>query len=250
MKTSNKILSAFFSVIILCSIVTLTYIRMGTSERKPLEGIGEVKTITYNMPYLKTLDISAGEVQLLPGNPKVEITCAENILEKIEAGFEKGKFYIHSKNNVKDQLAFEVKIFTNDLNEIYLYNEASISNNDRPFKTDSLQIKTFNASQLSMNLEVDFLQLNAFNATMIDLNGSATFLEVEAQNAGRVDAKNLVAKEVNATAGNAGHIDTHAIEKLSVNINNAGRINYLGQPQITKNSISSGGHLDAMNPTE
>ena len=83
MKTSNKILSAFLFLIILCTIITMTYIRMGTSERKPLEPIGSATTKDYNLPYLNTLDISAGEVQLLPGDPKVEITCTEKILSWI-----------------------------------------------------------------------------------------------------------------------------------------------------------------------
>ena len=76
------------------------------------------------------------------------------------------------------------------------------------------------------------------------------FFEVNAYNAGRVEAANLVAKEVDATAGNAGHINIHASEKLSVNINNAGQINYLGHPQIMKNSISKSGSLNSMNPSE
>lgn len=250
MKTSNKILSAFFSLIILCTIITLTYVRMGTSESKPLEPIGSATTKNYNLPYLNTLDISAGYIQLLSGDPKVEITCAENIREKFDAGFDDGKFYIRIKNNVKDQLFFDVKVFTNDLDEIYLYNEASIIRNDEPFKTDSLHIKTFNASQLNMNLEVDFLHLIAYNVSVAKLNGTSNFLSVEAYNAGRVEGKNLIAKEVDASVGNAGQINIHASTKLSVNINNAGRINYLGHPQVIKKSISSGGNLDSINPSE
>lgn len=250
MKTSNKILSTFFSLIILCTIIIMTYVRMGTSERKPLEPIGSSTTKNYNLPYLNTLDISAGDVQILPGDPKVEITCAENIREKLEAGFDNGKFYIHIKNNVKDQLVFDVKVFTNDLNEIYLYNEASVILNNEPFKTDSLSIEIFNASRLQMNVAVEFLQLKAANQSIVNLNGSANFLEVAAQNAGRIEAENLIAKEVDAYAGNAGYMNIHASEKLFVNISSAGQINYLGQPQIIKNSISSAGQLNSMNPSE
>ena len=85
MKTSNKILITFFSLIILCSIIIMIYIRMGTSEREPLEPIGQVSTKNYNLPYLNILEISVGDVQILSGDPKIEITCAENIRERIES---------------------------------------------------------------------------------------------------------------------------------------------------------------------
>ena len=94
---------------------------------------------------------------------------------ELKVGFDEGKFYIHTKNNVKDQLVFDVKVFANDLDEIYLYNEASIVKNDEPFKTDSLRIKTFNASKLRMLLEVGLLQLKATNQSDVNLNGVANF---------------------------------------------------------------------------
>lgn len=122
--------------------------------------------------------------------------------------------------------------------------------NNEPFKTDSLSIEIFNTSRLQMNVAVDFLQLKAANQSIVNLNGSASFIEVTAQNAGRIEAENLIAKEVDAYAGNASYMNIHASEKLSVNISSAGRINYLGQPQITKNSISSAGQLNSINPSE
>jgi len=175
MKTSNKILSAFFALVILCSIILLIYIRMGTSERKALEPIGSESTKNYNLPYLDVLEVSVGDIQILPGDPKIEITCADNIQKKIKTGFEEGKFYIHTIDNVKEKLVFDVKVFTNELDKIYLYDEASIVNNDGIFKTDSLQIKTFNASKVKMNLEVDYLRLFASNATLMNLKGTTNY---------------------------------------------------------------------------
>lgn len=223
---------------------------MGTSERKTLEPIGSETTKDYNLPYLEVLEISVGDIQILPGDPKIEITCAENIREKIKTGFEEGKFYIHTKDNIKDKLTFDVKVFTNELDEIYLYDQASLVNNDATLKTDSLQIKTFNASKVNMNLEVDYLRAVASNATVMNLKGKANYLDANAKNAGRIEAKGLEAKEVNVYASNAGALFIHAIEKLSASINNGARVNYLGQPQIMRNSVSSGGSLNSISEAD
>jgi hypothetical protein len=250
MKTSNKILIGAYLVIFLSTIITMAFVRSGLSEKVPLDPIGLATTKDYNLPYLNTLDVSVGQVQILPGDPKVEITCAKNIREKLEVGFDKGKFYIHTKNNVKDQLVFDVIVYTHDLNQIYLYNEASIIKNGTPFHTDSLRIETFNKSKIQMNLEVDLLQVKATNESKVNLKGNTNFLKIETYNAGRIESEKLVAKEVEAYARNAGFINIHASEKLSVNISSAGQINYLGHPQIIKNSISSAGSLKSMNPIE
>lgn len=251
MKTSNKILTGTYLVILLITITTMAFVRNGTTEREPLKSIGESTTESVNFKYLRALDIAVGNVTLIQqeGPSHIEIKCAENIRQHLVQEFEDNEFYLGIDGDGDDDLGIEVIVYIDDIQSITISGRANLTSN-ATFKTDSLLIKTYSASALEMDVESDFLKVNASNASRVNLSGTTNFLKVNAQNAGRVEAKNLIAKEVDAYAGNAGHMNIHASEKLSVDINNAGRINYLGHPQILKNSVNSGGSLNSINPTE
>lgn len=253
MKTSNKILTGTYLIILLITIVAMAFVKNGTTERIPLEPIGEKTTRNVNFEYknLRAIDIAVGNVTLIQqeGPAHLEINCTENIRQHLVQEFEDNEFYLGMDQDENDNLDIDVIVYVQDIESITLSGRATLKNNGS-FKSDSLSIKTYSASKLEMDVAIDFLQLKTVNASKVNLKGSATLFEVNAYNAGRIEAESLVAKEVIANAGNAGVINIHASEKLSATINNNGRVYYLGQPQILKNSVNSNGRLKSINPVQ
>ena len=251
MKTSNKIITGFFLLILMITISTMAFVRNGTYEKESIKPIGEKTSKNVNFKYLRALDVTVGKVTLIQqeGPSHLEVKCAENIRQPLVQKFDDNEFYLGVEEGENDDLDLDVIVYVQNIESIIISGRAVLKGNGT-FKTDSLYIKTYGAASLEMDIAADFLTLIAANGSKLNLNGTANFLRMEAHNGGRIDAENLVAKEVDAYAGNAGHINIHASEKLSVSINNAGRINYLGYPQLIKNSINSAGTLNSINPSE
>ncbi len=251
MKTSNKIITGFFLVVLMITISTMAFVRNGTYEKELIKSIGEKTNKKINFKYLRALDISVGKITLIQqeGPSHIEIKCAENIRQYLVQEVEDNEFFLGVDEGENVDLDLDVIVYVQNIESIIISGRAALKGNGT-FKTDSLRIKTYGTASLQMDIAADFLKLIAANASKLNLNGTANFLRMEAHHGGRIEAENLVAKEVDAYAGNAGHINIHASEKLSVNINNAGRINYLGYPQLIKNSINSAGTLNSINPSK
>ena len=240
MKTSNKILVITLLALFAFALSIMGYLRANTIEVTPIKPIGDIKTINYDIPFLNTFEAGVGKIYLAKGKPKVEVSCAENIHELLNAGFENGKFYIYKKENVHNDLDVVVHVFTDDLEKIRLSIRAELTT-EETFAVDELSIETQNRSALDLDFEGEKLRLDAYNNSKIYVNGTVSSLDVSSANSARVRAKNLKANEVKAFSGNAAKIDIQPIDKLRATAANSSSIRYWGQPkELDREAINSG----------
>lgn len=243
MKTSNKILVAFYLAILAVALSAMTYVRVNTSEAELLAPIGDVKTENINVPYLDFLEASEGKITLLQGEPKIEIICAKNILSHLERGFENGKYYIHKKRSSKDLLEFEVRVYANDLKKVVLYGNTHL-NGEGTLQFDTLDIEAYNGSMVDLNLNIDFIHVRCTNSTKVELKGNANEFASVAHNAAFLDAEKLITKNADISVGNNSHTNIHAVEKLAVSLNNSGQIDYWGNPQVIEQNVEKSAKLN------
>lgn len=249
MKTSNKILTGFFLALFLIAVSTMAFVRANTTAQDPIEAMGERTTRTENISFkkLKMLDISVGNVTLVQGEPKIEITCAENIHEFLRKSYDhsNGLYQIGLKSGNFNRLNVEIKISANDLKSITLSHSTNLfAEREMSFKEIDLFIH--NSSQLELPISAEVINLKSTDGTRINLKGKVNKLNATVNNSGRVEALDLVSKNTIADVSDGGRLTITTEEELSVTLSNAGVLEYLGNPEIKRQRISDGGRLNKL----
>ena len=243
MKTSNKILTGLFLAIFIAGIAIMSYMKANTFEVTPIKPVGEVRTENINIPYLKNLDAAVGTIYLANGDPKIEVSCTENIHQLLEKGYEDGTFFIRKKEGVMNRMKVVIHVFSNDLERINLQDRAELFTEEEDYQTNKLSIEANDRSKSEISLNVDELTLKASNSGKIGIKGTTNILNASSSNSGRIYGKYLKANEVDAFASNSARIETQAIKKLAANVSQAAKIRYYGAPENLESNISQAGEL-------
>lgn len=231
MKTSNKILVSTYLAIILIMIVTMAFVRRGTSAEDPIEAIGDITSVNVNFKQLRALDIAVGQVTLIQknGSPQIEIKCAENIREHLVQEFEDNEFYLGMDRGKNGDLGIKVIVYIEDIETISLSENARLICPDT-FRTETITLKTNQSGSIQMPIQAN--QINAFTlgGSRIELDGSAKNLNAVVNNSGRIEAIDLNTDTVVANIGDAGKMEIAVNSSLTANLSSAGKLYYKGDP--------------------
>lgn len=231
MKTSNKILVGTYLVIFLTTIITMAFVKNGTSEVEPLQSIGERTNKTVNFKYLRAIDIAVGNVTLIQqeGPAHIEINCAENIRQHLVQEFEDDEFYLGMDQGENDNLDIEVIVYVPNIEAITISGNARLVNSVN-FKTNEIKLTTTGRGSIRMSIEAELINTFTYGASAINLKGTAQHLNAVVNNAGKVEALDLVTDAVVANVGNAGRMEISVISSLTANLSSAGKLSYKGEP--------------------
>ncbi len=245
MKTSNKILTGAYLVIFLITIITMAFVRNGTSEKEPLKSIGEKTTKNVNFKYLRALDIAVGKVTLIQqeGPAHLEINCAENVRQHLVQKFEDNEFYLGMEPGENGDLDIEVIAYVPNIEAITISENARLVSSVN-FKTNEINLTTKQSGSIQMSIEADLINTFTFGGSNIYLKGTAQNLNAVINNAGRVDALDLETDAVVANVGDAGKMNITVISSLTANLSNAGKLSYKGEPtNLQKNGVIDSAEL-------
>ncbi|MFK8007899.1 MAG: DUF2807 domain-containing protein [Saprospiraceae bacterium] len=245
MKTSNKILTGTYLVILLITIITMAFVRNGTTEREPLKSVGENTTKNVNFKYLRALDIAVGKITLIQqkGPTRLEINCAENIRQHLVEEFEDNEFYLGMDQGENGDLDIEVIVYTETIEAITISGNARLENNST-FKTNEINLTTKQSGSIQMSIEAGLVNTFTFGESKIQLKGTAQNLNAVINNTGNVSALDLETDAVVANVGDAGKMEITVVSSLIANLSNAGKLRYKGDPTtLQKNGVIDSAEL-------
>ena len=245
MKTSNKILTGTYLLILLITIVTMAFVKNGTSVKEPLKSIGEKTIQKTPLENLRALDIAVGKVTLVQqeGPAQLVIKCAENVHQHLIQEFEDNELYLGMEVGENGDLDIEILVYAPDIESITISENARLVSSIL-FKTNEINLTTRQSGSIRMSIEAELINTFTFGGSNIHLQGTAQNLNAVVNNAGRVDALDLETDAVVANVGDAGKMKTTVISSLTANLSNAGKLSYKGEPtNLQKSGVTDAAEL-------
>lgn len=187
----------------------------GTLTR--VTGSGKVVVESRNVSGFNGLVVNgAGKVNLeRTGTEALTVTTDDNLMQYIVTEVRGGRLFIEFKPGVVADKPTELvfKLTVKDLNSIEVNGAVAVEGNH------------LEASQLSVNV-------NGAGATK--LAGKIDQLNVSLSGAGAHNSENVDCKRATVTNNGAGGAIVRVSESLNATINGIGYIEYVGNPQVTK----------------
>lgn len=216
MKTyaSKFIISGF----LLVAILTACGVNLGSGNLTPVSGSGNVVTETRNVSGFDGVTITgAGNVLIdQSGTESLTLTTDDNLLQYIKTEVRGGKLVIEFTRGVVfgkvQELTF--KVGAKNLNSLQVDGATNVEGKN--IATENLSVK-----------------LNGAGA--ITLSGKATAQDVALDGVGAYNGAELASQRAKVAQNGAGSAVVRVSDKLDAIISGLGSIEYIGNPQVTKN---------------
>jgi hypothetical protein len=164
----------------------------------------------------------AGKINIdRTGTESLSITTDDNLLQYIDTQVRGGKLVITFKSKIfvdrYSDLTFNLTV--KDLNSLQMTGAASID---------------------AKNLQGDHMTVNLDGAGATSLAGEIDQLTVSLNGAGTFNSENLQAKRATVTNDGMGTAIVRVSDSLNATLSGIGTIEYIGNPQVTKNISGPG----------
>ncbi len=189
-----------------------------------IRGSGIVKDENRPVDSFDNIDISGMyDVRISVGNENsLRIYGDDNLLPLIKTEVEGNTLHVWSKKNISPRKKIKIEIVTESLETISSSGASRIKLND--FKGEELNIEGSGAGSFHLSGETEYLR--------IELSGAVN-----------LNADNLIADKVDVEISGASDADVYAKDELRAEISGVGNIEYSGNPQSVKKSISGLGSI-------
>ncbi len=216
MKTyvSKFIISGF----LLAAALTACGVNLGSGNLTPVNGSGNIVTETRSVSGFNGVTITgAGNVLIdQSGTESLTLTTDDNLLQYIKTEVRDGKLVIGFTQGVLfgkvQELTF--KVGAKNLNSLQVDGAANVEGKN--ITTENLSVK-----------------LNGAGA--ITLSGKATAQNVALDGVGTYNGAELASQRAKVTQNGAGSAVVRVSDSLEAIISGLGSIEYIGNPQVTKN---------------
>ncbi len=250
MKTSNKLLTAALSFIVLLGLVAMITTRASLVPRgigdgdELITGSGEVQKKRLEVAsFSKLLAMDGLAFTIVAGEEFVEIEAEENLLDYFETVVEGDRLQMNIKEgyslNPSPEKKIKVTVGYENLHNIRANANASVVSQDTLF-TESLSLNATSGSRINIQAITKNLDLTANSAGQIILAGSTSFIKGSANSGGAIKAEEVtsITGEVNSNSG--GQINVFVRDYLEASANSGGSIRYKGDPKVDQRSNSGG----------
>ncbi|MCX6150104.1 MAG: DUF2807 domain-containing protein [Ignavibacteriales bacterium] len=155
--------------------------------------------------------------------PGLKIIGDDNILPLIKTNIENGTLHIWNKKNISPRKKIRFEITTDNISSLNSSGANRI---------------------IVQNINNDELEVEVSGAGTTKLEGKTEYLNINLSGAANIKADKLKAKKVTVEISGASSADVYASEELRAEISGVGNINYYGNPQDVKKSISGLGSIN------
>jgi hypothetical protein len=124
-----------------------------------------------------------------------------------------------------------------------------------PFKKIKIMVNVDNLESIETNgssdIHINNIRANDFAAEIngsgnVVLQGNVKKLATKIHGSGKIDAKNLIAEKAKVSIFGSGHIIANATQKIGINIQGSGTVEYYGTPREIEQSFGGSGKIKAM----
>jgi len=234
--------------IIICCIGTVAIIII--KSQSIIIGSGVNKNETRNIANFKNIIIE-GDFQVRISESQdegIEINSDDNIVSKIITKVDGDDLNVYLDRpfplfsyDIQKTKPISVLIKYKKINLIKLNGSGSINTESDKVRTDNLKIILNGSGTINESIFVDNLNLISNGSGTIILNGAAKTQNINMSGSSQLDAKNLESKETTVQLNGSGGIVIRADDKLQININGSGTVNYYGTPKNFNQNINGSG---------
>lgn len=241
MKTYIKILPAIFLVAMLVSSCVLASDAITPSKNY----------ITRNYKVNEFTRIDAATVgniyytQSTDGKTSVQIYGPDNIVELFTVGVKDNTLLLtmDKENRVKNIKKMKITISSPSLDGIYFKGVGDV-NIENGLKTTHLEVESKGVGNVNIQgLTCEDLTVHSMGVGDVKLKGTAQGANLHSKGVGDIEAKELEAKQVDATSKGVGNISCYATESISASAKGVGSIKYKGNPTVKQLSAKGIGSI-------
>lgn len=253
MKTSNRLLVAFVSLIMVGILSFLVIARMNAevatpgqkahSNDQPLQGNGRLGLDSRTIPAFESIALHANmDVELTKTAGPLEITAEDNIFAQIVTVVDKGRLHIHWAQGrwVNRTLPVNIKIPFETLSLIELNDNGFIRLADT-LQHDSLKvINRGNGDMLLEHLAVEHLSTHIEGNGDIEIGGEATQLKLNIYGSGDFDAQALQVQTADIHTEGRGGARLQVQKRIDGSIRGSGHIKFTGPAEMNVTKAGNG----------
>jgi len=187
-----------------------------------ITGSGKAATDTRSVSGLSSVEMSgSGELQIeQTGRESLVISADDNLLQYLTSDVRGGQLSLGMKNgSFSPSTPVVYKLTVKKLNGIALSGSGSI--NGKGLATDSMKIELSGSGEITAA-------------------GSTDHMEVVISGSGNVHGEGFKSKDTRVEIGGSGNATVAASQRLDVNINGSGNVEYIGDPMVTTSKPGSG----------
>lgn len=228
-----KILFLSFLVITACVV----------SCKPPIKGSGKIITDTAKVGKFSAIKSSSSiDVEVYYAETqKVEVSADDNVIDLVEVSVSSETLKIGYEDNVSLMNAHvTVKVYTPSIKQLTATSSSSIEVKSLGDTQMDLELNANSSADIKLTVNAHTVKASASSSSEIKIKGAAVNFVADANSSADINAKDLMAKEVTATASSSSNIKVFAMEKFTASANSSADIDNYGPAKGTISKSSSG----------
>lgn len=191
-----------------------------------IEGSGDLETREIDLKDFDEISVGgAFEVEVhFAKSQEVSVTIDDNLWDNLELEVRNGRLIIDWDKNCNPDDDCRLELTVSALKAMTIHGAADVKIED--FDGDSFDFDLSGAAELEMN-------------------GKVEELDIQVSGAGEIDTRDLQAQHVKVRISGAGEANISASESLDAQVSGVGNINYWGDPEKKRTSVSGLGDISA-----
>lgn len=210
-----------------------------------VQGEGPVREVSKDMNPFHTLSLEGkGIVRFMQG-PKhsVTIRAEENILRIMKVKVENSELQISYKRIFSTSNIPEFIVTLPDLRRIEIDGLARVSN-EGTFTVDHLDMNISGQAKCDLDIRGKIMDVRLGGNAVVNLRGYCESVHLVITGMADVAAQSLQVSRATVRLMGHGNVELYVEEYLDVELNGAGRVTYLGSPEL-KTRINGAGSIHA-----
>jgi hypothetical protein len=243
MKTSNKLLTGLFRLILLCIGFTM-YSSISSYQKEYT--IGNCKPVTKTVPIgtLKEIHLNGGiHVQVIQGNvPSLSIQTDENIVPKINVAMKNGVLDISLSSKIASSTGIDIFVTADSLEGIEMEAGTQVET-PNGLRGTRLKIKSSAGATGIFQLAYDDLICRSTAGSELLLAGTAHRTSFIFSSGGMIDAVQLQTQKAKVEGDSGGSAQIQVTGELTADVSSGGSLLYAGNPPVETIRATSGGEV-------
>ncbi|QHI39059.1 hypothetical protein IMCC3317_44600 [Kordia antarctica] len=201
-----------------------------TEERDADETFTEIRASQGLDVYITQSEIAA-----------IEVEADENIISLISTDIRNGVLSIHTEKNIGRCESKKIYVSLPILEKVVASSGADVYSTEL-FIVENIEVKSSSGADIRIEVEAVHVTCSASSGAGIKITGTADSLVADASSGSDIQARDLNAKDCNASASSGADVTVTVSEKLVAKGSSGGDVHYYGNPEsVSKNKSVSGG---------
>ena len=229
---------SFFALLITLALSSCRFV-----EGRKIRGDGSVTKNQRSLTGFTGIETQGSiDVEVTPGDYKVEVESDQNILPYIVTEVKNGVLVVHFEEEFRgyDYTTAKVYVTAPTLNVYKTHGSGNITGNGQIKGGDKTEITVGGSGNIKINLNSPVVDVDISGSGNVEVAGETKDLATEINGSGDIHAYDLKAETVRTSTHGSGNTEVSASAKLDAEIFGSGDVNYKGAPQVSSSIHGSG----------